>query len=541
MLCVCVRGGTMSDDTTTTGLALDPVGDDITRQQQPNQDATQDTLGVNDRLAPPMIEANNAIYADSQIISAETQSSRRIVFRIPKTAILDIENSYLAFQINVSVNNGAIGSADDRVAISQLCFPSLVGGAGVIDQVITRIGQQEVQRIEDYAWWMASHYPQLTLNQQQFVRSHMDLSGTAYCADAYGILTKARNPFAMELQTWNTPSSSFSTNAANHWYGPKIEYAYQPCVVPTAGAAGSPTTGRTVQAHVTIPMMALCPSLFHSIKLYPAMAAEQLSIELVLSQDVGSILSDGLCMSLNSLSGEETPLVATKRDIPDAISSVTVEDPFLMCDFLSMPKPILDAINAQVARGLTRYAYTRYIKKQLSIAIGSTPSSKDVPIRVDQSILSSLLFLRKKNNGWDEGNTRLGLYQALTPFSQLNLNINNNNYFEKDLYIGPDFQLQTQRLMDSYHLPALVYDLQTRNSTFTKNADGKNSRWAGTFSPLGIDFLLEAQISRQPILVRNISVDNPTELAGVTFSDTVDVWIGRAESLILSATRSRVL
>lgn len=517
----------MSEDTTTTGLAANrPVDEDVVQEQAPAQDATDDR-GVHDRLAPPTIDSDNAIYSDAQIVSAETKNARRILFRVPRTAVLDLENSYLAFQVNVKLPEEQTGQ------FWWQSFPALVGGAGVIDHIIVRVGQQEVQRIDDYGHWTALHYPELTMNKQQFVRSHLDLSGTAYSADAFGQMTLASNPFAMEdgqhapIGRVTGSYSPGSTTSRMH----KLEYVYQPF-------------GRSVQSHVTIPMMALCPSLFKAIGSYPAMSAEQLSIELVLNDVPGSIMSIGATQSENNPATVSNPgeLALKQAAVEyDVIPGYEIEDPVLMCEFMSMPKPFLDAINAQVERGLTRYAYTRYIKKQLYIPAQDDSNSKDAPIRADNSILTEMIFERRKTSGSKSGDTRLGAYEVVPAFKQLNLNINNNNYFEKDLYDGIDTQLQTSRLMDDYFLPAVVYDAHTHKLTASAVSAGKNGRWMGLFSPVGIDFLLESNISRQPILVRHKARAVPTHMAGSAFSDNVDVWLGRAESLILSSTRSRVL
>lgn len=509
-------------DTTTTGLATTvPGSEDVIQEQGPGQDATDD-LGVHDRLAPPMIQSNNAVYADSQILSAETQSSRRILFRIPRTSVLDLENSYLAYQVEADLPS-TISSRFWRQA-----FPALVGGASAIDHVVVRIGQQEVQRIDDFAWWMGVHAPQLTMNQQQFVRSHLDLSGTAYGADSFGNVTNGRNPFAMELGDLAPPGRTKTSNSRQN----KLEYVYQ-------------IFGRSVQSHVTIPLMALCPSLFNSIRLYPAMAAEQLSIELVLSDKPSSLLSTGAAVLEDRLTHDrDTITTSSNMNLEatpsgyDDIPSFKITDPIIMADFLTMPKPILDVINNQVQQGLSRYAYTRIIKKQLHIKAEDGNSTKDAPIRADNSILTNMIFLRKKKSAAQTGGTRLGAYETCSPFSELNLNLNNNNYFEKTLHDGIDFQQQTSRLMDEYYVPSVVYDSRTHEVS-TKNSSAAHM---GLFSPVGIDFLLEANISRQPILVRHKARAAPASPSiSTTFQDNVDVWLGRAESLILSSSRSRVL
>ncbi|EGD83257.1 hypothetical protein PTSG_03887 [Salpingoeca rosetta] len=515
----------MSDDTTTTGLAVEPV-DDVVTEQEPAQDATDDGMGIHDRLAPPMINSNDAVYADSQIISAETQTSRRILFRVPRTSILDIEGSYLAFQINVT-----LPSNQSKDFWSQ-AFPALVGGAGVIDSIIVRIGQQEVQRIDYFAWWMATHYPELTINQQQFVRSYLDLSGTAYSADCYGKVTLGSNPFAMEnFAAAPHGRTSGTDSGSNTTWLRKMEYVYQPF-------------GRSVQSHVTIPMMSLCPSLFNSIRRYPAMAAEQLSIELVLNQDAASLLTVGGTLAQTAARVPSDPSAAVKKSLVSYanIASYSIEDPFLMCDFLTLPKPILDAVNQQVMSGSSRYMYTQYIAKQLPISASNDSSTKDVPIRADNSILSELLFMRRKSSSAASGNNRLGAYELAPPFAELNLNINNVNYFEKQLYDGVDLQLQTSRLMDNYYIPSIIYDGKTHDGTASSSStEGKNGRWMGLFSPVGVPFILESNISRQPILVRHKARAPPSNTGGASFENQVVVWIGRAESLILASSRSRVL
>ena len=527
----------MADDaTTTTGLAV-PTDASVGNEGTAGADAAavSDVVQVPDRLSPPVISANDAVYSDSQILSAETQTARRIVFRVPRVAVLDLEGSYLAYKVNVDVR------AQGNEVESSLSFPALVGGGSVIESCIVRIGAQEVQRIDDFGWWLAKNAPQLSTSQQQFVRSYMDLSGTRYGAKPGYVQRLARNKMAME-----------DLNAAPHGQptGPagapgvemrKLEYVFQ-------------VQGRRVMSHVTIPLMALCPELFAAMRLYPSIAAEQLSFELVIRGDQTDSFAVGGTRGVAATSVTKygdtnlSPVIERLTPAgapPRALTGTSISDPIIMAEFLTMPAPILNQIVAQVESGLSRYAFSRLVKKVINLAQGAT--LQDQPIRVDNSILSGVSFMRKMQAGNSLfTNSRLGAYQSVAPFTQFNINVNNVDYFEKPLNRGVDFEKQADRKFDGYHLPACLRDPKTVRIMQQAAQDGQDGAYGGVFEHLDVDFMLEQTVGRQPLLVRasgdaDLFPDGTVATRKPSFEQQVTVYLEQANSLILAASRSRVL
>lgn len=547
------RDGT-ADDFVTSSVKSTPA-----LEPDPAEPAPQ-APPLPDKLAPPLVEGTDAVYVRSIRHDPNTDTERRTVIRMQDIGVLDIQQSFLTFELEeVHWNSAPNGDAANPYNNSQ-CFPAMCGMASKIDKIICRLGNYEVQRIDNVPYWLQMHYTELPLETQMYVRPFLDLSGTTFSARPQAVMTVSNNTLCQEILSGCAWVSDVAATAADvcRTRFPILEHAYQPY-----NFLGE-------RSPITIPLRALVPSLFDQIPRYPAKGAPLIEFEILWKvNQVGTGVGAGYPLGgTSSTTALGFAQESTRRYKPDApLGTFTSEDHiqpvvlprhrevYINGEYLMYPASVQQMLYDTVRSGNWRVMYTKFIQSTIDWPDVDAASPKDQVMMVDRQQLTQWIAQRRVTPGVESSviqynMSKMGSMLSTMPFASLNFIVNNVPYWTQAKHREQDFYLMNDELFDGFQIPATVFRRSIMNVMANTDIQGSGanpdtqSGQTGIFQLLGKDFPLMENISNQPFIIRGSTKKSYLDhlrLNGNPFDRNLTILIGKAETILISTAGARML
>ena len=578
------------DDVDVTGYDNQGASDDVMATSFTSPDTGTSATEMNGGVPP------NAIYSPPSVPTHEivkfkrtrldtttgvskidsTTSQYSLEFRLPPTAVTNLQMSNLVFKINIDegASPAYVKNHATKLVSSGVYGAEMYGGfSNVFEQLIIMIGGKVVANITDFDLHTCFNRMNARFETQAYVTSFLDMSFNNWSPFVDKSIINLKDPSGLFLQesvinativggkrynnaeNWVTASLNLRDYAGMIQQAPGTKTFYQvsPSLTPYI-------------AEVVIPITTLGPGILDALPIYPSASAGELTFKLYLKNANGSkdqVFAPRMLRRYTAVNHLLSTGYVTKDaphehlagrvafDLIDVGPNVnyTITNPHMDLFHMFLPETFISVMDAQLAQGklVPYYKYTTFSR---IVQWPGGDLKQNIRLQLDNQVVHSVIMVAQPNykvNKTAGATHTAALTGCPFPSKQMFPLTSSYQWFVNleavdplPTEAGPEAYYETKKTLGELHIPACIGDELSRSKFINDISDIAFSA-IGTIIPQATTFLRPLNIKTHPLELQYIPANHENYISGDTqTSNTVKLIVVTKELMMLTPTTPEI-